>query len=69
MTVLFRIVELSSGSIEIDDVDISQVGLSRLRKGISIIPQDTFLCESPVSSNNANHLTVPWQSLAPYART
>ena len=58
MMVLFRIVKLSSGSIKIDNVDILQVGLSQLRKGMSIIPQDVFLCESPVSSNNNNVLTV-----------
>ena len=58
MTVLFRIVKLSSGSIKIDNVDILQVGLSQLRKGMLIIPQDVFLCESPVSSNNNSALTV-----------
>lgn len=51
MTVLFRIVELSSGSIEIDNVDISQVGLSRLRKGMSIIPQDAFLFSGTLRTN------------------
>ncbi|KAG6381932.1 ABC transporter [Boletus reticuloceps] len=40
MTALYRLVELSSGSIQIDDVDISKVGLEQLRKGLAIIPQD-----------------------------
>jgi len=40
MTAIYRIVELASGSISIDDVDITTVGLTQLRKGLSIIPQD-----------------------------
>ena len=40
MTALYRLVELSSGSIRIDGVDISKVGLEQLRKGLAIIPQD-----------------------------
>ncbi|KAG1773522.1 ABC transporter [Suillus occidentalis] len=34
MTAIYRIVELASGSISIDGVDISAVGLAQLRKGI-----------------------------------
>ena len=40
MTALYRLVELSSGSIHIDGVDISKVGLKQLRQGLAIIPQD-----------------------------
>jgi ABC-type dipeptide/oligopeptide/nickel transport system ATPase component len=36
---LFRMVELEAGSIVIDGVDISTVGLYKLRAGMSIIPQ------------------------------
>ena len=36
---LFRIVELSGGSITIDGVDIASVGLRTLRSRLSIIPQ------------------------------
>ena len=44
MVALFRIVELVSGSINIDGVDISKVGLNDVRNAISIIPQDATLC-------------------------
>ena len=43
---LFRIVEKdkqSGGSILIDGVDLSEVGLSTLRESIAIIPQQPFL--------------------------
>jgi len=36
---LFRIIEASSGSIVIDGVDISQIGLHDLRSQLTIIPQ------------------------------
>lgn len=45
MVALYRLVELSSGSITIDGIDVSKLGLDDLRKSISIIPQD------PVSEN------------------
>ena len=44
MIALFRIVELVSGSISIDGVDISKVGLNDVRNAVSIIPQDATLC-------------------------
>ncbi len=43
---LFRLVEIESGKITIDDVDLSTLGLSDIRgrlNGIAIIPQDPFL--------------------------
>ncbi|KAF8558202.1 ABC transporter [Imleria badia] len=51
MTALYRVVELSSGSIQIDGVDISKVGLEQLRKGLAIIPQDAFLFSGTLRSN------------------
>ena len=44
MLALFRIVELVSGSISIDGIDISKIGLNDVRNAISIIPQDATLC-------------------------
>jgi ATP-binding cassette subfamily C (CFTR/MRP) protein 1 len=45
MLTLFRILELDdqargSGTITIDDQDISKLGLSQLRKAIAMLPQD-----------------------------
>ena len=42
---LFRLQELSSGSIVIDGVDIAGMGLKQLRSGMSIIPQVGRSCE------------------------
>ena len=40
MLTLFRVLELASGSILIDGIDISKLGLSQLRKAIAMLPQD-----------------------------
>ena len=37
---MYRLVELSSGSVTIDGVDVSKIGLTDLRKALAIIPQD-----------------------------
>ncbi|GAA6008882.1 hypothetical protein JCM11491_003817 [Sporobolomyces phaffii] len=51
MMTLFRIVELSSGSITVDGIDISKIGLSDLRSRLSIIPQDAVLFNGTLRSN------------------
>lgn len=51
MLALFRIVELSEGSICIDGVDIASLGLTDLRSKISIIPQEPLLFSGTVRSN------------------
>ncbi|KAJ3322956.1 hypothetical protein HDV06_002615 [Boothiomyces sp. JEL0866] len=51
MTALFRIVELSSGSITIDGVNIASIGLDALRKSIQIIPQEPVLFTGTIRDN------------------
>jgi ATP-binding cassette subfamily C (CFTR/MRP) protein 1 len=48
---LFRILEPLSGAILIDGVDITEVGLIKLRSSLTIIPQDPSLVEGTLRYN------------------
>lgn len=51
MSTLFRMVELSGGSITIDGINIAEVGLGDLRSRLAIIPQDPTLFRGTIRSN------------------
>merc|ERR1711916_202401 len=48
---IFRLVEIESGSIFIDDLDIGRMGLDDLRRAIAIIPQSPMLFSGTIRSN------------------
>lgn len=48
---LFRIIEAFGGEIDIDLVNVNKIGLSDLRRHLSIIPQDSQVFQGTVRSN------------------
>ncbi|OQR98910.1 ATP-binding Cassette (ABC) Superfamily [Thraustotheca clavata] len=67
MSALFRMVELESGSISIDGVDITSIPVLTLRSKLTIIPQDPVLFSGALRfnldpSNEKDDLSL-WQSL------
>lgn len=50
-SVLFRLVDIDSGSVHIDGVDIFSIPLHELRSRISIIPQDPILFKGSIRKN------------------
>ncbi|KAI8835515.1 P-loop containing nucleoside triphosphate hydrolase protein [Chytridium lagenaria] len=56
---LFRMVELSGGRIWIDGVDIGDIGVGDLRRGLTIIPQEPVLFAGTVRLNLDPFGTIP----------
>ena len=48
---LFRLVDPVSGSITIDSIPISEIGIHDLRHRITIIPQDAVIFSGTIRSN------------------
>lgn len=67
MVALYRINELAHGSVEIDGLDVSQIGLFDLRSKLSIIPQDPVLFQGTIRKNldpfNEHPDSVLWDAL------
>lgn len=67
LAALYRMSELSSGSIIVDGIDTASIGLHELRSKLSIIPQDPVLFAGTVRSNldpnNEYNDHDIWQSL------
>ncbi|KAG5421468.1 YBT1 [Candida metapsilosis] len=51
ITAFFRFLDPESGSIKIDGIDITTIGLRNLRQAITIIPQDPTLFAGTIRSN------------------
>ena len=51
MTSLYRIVEPCGGRIVIDNIDVSQLGLTDLRSRLALVPQDPVIFSGTVRAN------------------
>lgn len=54
MVALYRIVELAAGTITIDGIDITKLGLTDLRQAVAIIPQDAVCNSSTLKETHAD---------------
>jgi ATP-binding cassette, subfamily C (CFTR/MRP), member 1 len=70
---LFRIIEPTSGSISIDALNTSTIGLLDLRRRLAIIPQDAALFEGTIRDNldpgGVHDDTELWSVLGTFAST
>uniref|UniRef100_A0A915DAS7 Uncharacterized protein n=1 Tax=Ditylenchus dipsaci TaxID=166011 RepID=A0A915DAS7_9BILA len=64
---LLRMLDSQSGSISMNNADISNIGLHKLRRSVTIIPQDPLLISGPLRFNldpfNANTDALIWKAL------
>jgi len=51
VTAILRLVEIDSGAVYIDGIDVSKVGLNTLRSKVAVIPQDPVLFSGTIRSN------------------
>ena len=51
LSVLMRLNEATQGSVKIDGIDVSQIGLENLRRAIAILPQEPLLFSGTLRSN------------------
>ncbi|KAF9233981.1 P-loop containing nucleoside triphosphate hydrolase protein [Melanogaster broomeanus] len=51
LSLLLRMIESSNGSVEIDGRDIKSLGVSTLRQGMQVIPQDPFIFSGSIRSS------------------
>jgi ABC-type multidrug transport system fused ATPase/permease subunit/acyl-CoA synthetase (AMP-forming)/AMP-acid ligase II len=51
LSLLLRMIESSNGSVEIDGRDIKSLGVSTLRRGLQVIPQDPFIFSGTIRSS------------------
>ncbi|KAI8830970.1 hypothetical protein BC829DRAFT_449536 [Chytridium lagenaria] len=67
LSALFRLVEPHTGSITVDGIDLSQMGLATIRRRLQIIPQDPVLLSGTIRSNidpeNTFSDATLWESL------
>jgi ABC-type multidrug transport system fused ATPase/permease subunit len=51
MASLFRLTELTEGAITVDGVNVSEIGLRKLRNSLAVVPQDAFLISGTLREN------------------